>query len=83
MPFLFTLNTTMLAYHIVTAVAALSTSTGNWTVLPNTDYKHNGGGPLSPAIIGTSAEDCANACLKLANCVAVVWNAPPGMLTLF
>ena len=40
----------------------------NWTVLPNTDFPHNGGGPLSPAIKGESAADCADACAKLPHC---------------
>jgi len=46
----------------------------NWTVLANTDFPQNGGGPLSPAVTGASAAACADACFKLPECVAVVWN---------
>jgi hypothetical protein len=56
-------------------LGAVPTSATDWKVIPDTDFKNNGGGPLSPAVRGASAGECADACQRLPGCVAVVWNA--------
>eukprot|EP01043_Picozoa_sp_COSAG02_P019818 COSAG02_NODE_965_length_15584_cov_21.604312_10_plen_368_part_00 len=46
----------------------------HWTVIPNTDWPYNGGGPPAPSIVCDSAECCANHCLKNTRCAATSWN---------
>ena len=60
---------------LLCAAALAAFPAANWKVLQDTDYPHNGGGPLSPAVKGASAAECADHCQKLPDCVAVVWNA--------
>ena len=61
-----------LAAAVASATLAAAT---DFKILPDTDFSNIGGGPASPAVKGKSGVDCANSCLKLPGCAAVVWNS--------